>query len=286
MISACVPCLNHWNSLPLAIEGIRRQTVPPKEILVIDDGSLHPCPRKLSEQVPELRIIRLKENLGRGFCRALAVNETVGDFILTVDATNTLEPTFVEKALPHFTNPAVAAVSGALTSINQEKVTDRWRARHLFRESSLKNAWAEPCSMLITYGTILRREAIEKVGNFDASLRFKEDQDMGDRLAEAGYVVVGDPSLKVFPTVSNTISQLLERYARWYMEPNEKPSLRGYFHNILAAFRPMIEADLRERDWKSAIISMLSPHYQLYYSFKAYRTSNRKPPESFSKALK
>ena len=47
--------------------------------------------------------------------------------------------------------------------------------------------------MLITYGTLLRRNAIEEVGGFDRRLRFKEDQEMGERLAGAGYRVIGDP---------------------------------------------------------------------------------------------
>ena len=108
-----------------------------------------------------------------------------------------------------------------------------------------------------------------KVGGFDPKLRFKEDQDMGERLASGGYHIIGDPELKVYPSISNTISEVLERYARWYMDTEEKPTLKGYWHNLKASFRPMMEADLRECDWGSALISMLAPHFQLYHSIKA-----------------
>ena len=53
--------------------------------------------------------------------------------------------------------------------------------------------------------TLFMRQAIEKVGGFDPKLRFKEDQDMGDRLAEAGYQIIGDPELQVYPSISNTV---------------------------------------------------------------------------------
>ena len=69
--------------------------------------------------------------------------------------------------------------------------------------------------MLITYGTLFARQAIEKVGGFDPKLRFKEDQDMGDRLAE-GLSNNRRPELQVYPSISNTVSEVLERYARWY----------------------------------------------------------------------
>ena len=56
---------------------------------------------------------------------------TSGEFILTLDAT-TLESTFLEKALPHFEESSVAAVSGTLTSVDTQSLTSRWRSRHLF----------------------------------------------------------------------------------------------------------------------------------------------------------
>ena len=256
------------------VRSIQDQSLSVAEILIIDDGSTIPCPHKELLEDPGIRIIRLDQNHGRGYCRSLAFKETSGQLILNLDATNSLEDRFIEKALPHFADPRTAAVSGALISKKKDKAVDRWRARHLFREASLKDAWAEPCSMLITYGTIFVRRAIEEVGGFDPQLRFKEDQDMGECLASVGYQIVGDPKLEVYPSISNTVSEVLERYSRWYMDTDEKPSLKGYWHNLRASFRPMMEMDLREGDWGSALISMLAPHFQLYHSIKAYQSKD------------
>ena len=272
-VSACIPCFNHRETLPAAIRSLMNQTVAINEILVIDDGSDHPCQFDAMNPDSIIRIHRNKENRGRGYSRALATKMTRSDFILTLDATNRLEKSFVEKALLHFENQRVAAVSGTMTSEKLDSCTDRWRARHLFREDAL-DATAEPCSMLITYGTLLRRSSIEKAGGFNPKLRFKEDQDMGERLAQAGYVVIGDPTIKIYPSKTNSLTQLMERYARWYMDPDEKPSLKGYLHNIRASFRPMIQEDLRARDPVAALISLLAPHFQLFHSVQAYRKKN------------
>jgi len=272
-VSAVIPCFNHWASLVAAVRSIKSQSIPVKETLIIDDGSFDPCPHEELIEDTSIRIIRLDKNRGRGYCRNLAFRETSGQFVLNLDATNSLENRFIEKALPRFSDSHIAAVSGALISKKKENAVDRWRARHLFRESSLKDAWAEPCSMLITYGTLFARDAIEQVGGFDQKLRFKEDQDMGDRLAEAGFQIIGDPGLKVYPSISNTLGEVLERYARWYMDTDEKPSLKSYWHNLRASVRPMIESDLKEGDIGSAFISMLAPHFQLYHSIKAHNSS-------------
>lgn len=254
------------------MRSIKKQSIAVTEILIIDDGSIIPCPHEELIEDSGIRIIRLDQNRGRGYCRNLAFKEVSGEYVLNLDATNSLEYRFIEKALPHFSDSHIAAVSGALISKKKENAVDRWRARHLFREASLKDAWAEPCSMLITYGTIFIRRAIEEAGGFNPLLRFKEDQDMGERLASVGYQIVGDPKLEVYPTISNTVSEVLERYSRWYMDADEKPSLKGYWHNLKASFRPMMETDLRDGDWGSAFISMLAPHFQLYHSIKVSRS--------------
>jgi len=269
-ISAVIPCFNHWNSINKAIKSILLQSVEVFEILIIDDCSEVPCPHQKLKEHPKIKIIRLDHNLGRGFCRDLAFKKTSGEFVLNLDATNFIEKNFIEKALPHFENPIISAVSGALFSETKIKSVDRWRSRHLFREESLKNNLAEPCSMLITYGTIFRREAINEVGGFNSKLRFKEDQEMGERLAKKGYQIIGDPKLKVYASVSNSITEVLERYSRWYMDTDEKPSLKSYLHNLKASFRPMMEMDIKDGDWKSALISMLAPHFQFFYSIKTY----------------
>ena len=271
-ISAIIPCFNHWESLRTAVESLKKQSIPVTETLIIDDGSFEPCPLKELIEDSRIRIIRLNQNRGRGYCRNLAFKETSGEYVLNLDATNSLEERFIEKALPHFLDSQIAAVSGALISKKKDSAVDRWRARHLFHESSLKEAWAEPCSMLITYGTLFARKFIDKVGGFNPKLRFKEDQEMGERLASAGYLIIGDPKLEVYPTISNSVAEVLERYSRWYMDTDEKPSFKGYWHNFKASFRPMMALDLSEGDWGSAFISMLAPHFQLYHSIKANRS--------------
>lgn len=124
--------------------------------------------------------------------------------------------------------------------------------------------------MLITYGTLLRRSAIQKAGGFNKSLRFKEDQEMGERLEKFGFVVVGDPEIKIYSSITNSFLELMERYSRWYMDINEKPSLKGYLHNIKASFRPMMQEDLKDRDFYSIFITLLLPHFQFFYCIKNF----------------
>jgi GT2 family glycosyltransferase len=273
-ISAFIPCFNHWDTIDCAVKSIENQSIHVSEILIVDDGSYSSCSDRTLTGNTKVKIIRLNKNMGRGYCRNLAFQKTSSEYVVHLDATNVLDPCFIEKALPHFTNSRIAAVSGALVSKHKKKFVDRWRARHLFREANLKYASAEPCAMLITYGTIFRRSAIEKVGGFNQRLRFKEDQEMGERLYQAGYQIIGDPKIKIYPSKSNTVCEVLERYSRWYMDADENPSLKAYFHNLKASIRIMIRQDIKEGDWTSAILSLLAPHFQLYHSIKTSKTKH------------
>ena len=70
--------------------------------------------------------------------------------------------------------------------------------RHLFKEDHI---WGEKpllASSLSTYGTLMRKEAVLSVGNFDPNLVHSEDQELGSRLIKAGFSIVGDPSLVVY----------------------------------------------------------------------------------------
>ena len=251
------------------LKSILNQTIPVNEIVVIDDNSKIFNSQLILGLSSKISVIVNKVNKGRGYCRNIGVNATTGKFILMVDATNYIEPDFIKKSIVHFADPSIGAVSGALTSLQKKDVVSRWRSRHLFKEND-RIQDAVKCTMLITYGTLFSRIAINSAGGFDSSLRYKEDQDLGIRFEKLNFYVVGDPNISIYCSKLNSLTEVLERYARWYMDADEKPSLLGYFHNIKASFNPMMVKDLKAGDIYSIFISLLTPHFQLFHSFKSY----------------
>jgi cellulose synthase/poly-beta-1,6-N-acetylglucosamine synthase-like glycosyltransferase len=114
---------------------------------------------------------------------------------------------------------------------------------------------------LTTYGTILRRSAVLDVGNFNSALRHSEDKDLGKRLLNAGYKIIGDPNLIVYSIKKDSVLSVLERYWRWYGGEGESMCFYDYLMAIKASIRPMIQQDIMASDLKSALISFLCPHY-------------------------
>jgi glycosyltransferase involved in cell wall biosynthesis len=259
-VTVCIPCFNNAQTLSAVIDSIVSQKHKIEEIIVIDDGSTDSS--KIIAQSKSDKVHSNDINMGRGYTRKKAVESSSGDLILFCDATNVLPADFLDDAVRFFGDPSVAAVSGRIN--NHSSVTGvipRWRGRHLFKESESYEKESIPVPNLTTYGTLMRRGAIEKVGNFDASLEHSEDQELGTRLIKAGYSLLGIPSLVAYSIRHDTLNSVLERYWRWYGGVDGKIGLLDYFHAIKASFKPMIQQDIKSKDLSCALISFVCPHY-------------------------
>ncbi len=174
------------------------------------------------------------------------------------DATMLPVDDFLDRAQVWFMEAKVAAVFARVTQPPPHSVADRWRGRHLFKEE------APPLNrgaLLATTLCVLRREAVEQVGGFNAALRSGEDADLGRRLLAAGWEVIGDPGLVAMSLSRESAHALLARYARW----NSPNGVRGraWWRQLSYAVKSMAREDLRAGDPLAAVLSVAAPFYQL-----------------------
>lgn len=266
-ISGYVPFFNNAATVLQAVDSLRRQEPPLLEVFAVDDGSTDGGAEML--EAAGLKVCRQPDNLGRGAARHRAMREARGELVLCCDATNTLPPDFSANALHWFGDAKVAAVSGLITDPAPEGALGRWRARHLFKSDATHEVIHG--APLITFGTVVRASHVRAVGGFSEQLRHSEDDDLGRRLAAAGFDVVSDPALTVFSNVRNTLQQVLERYWRWYAGKDERFGFAAYLRSMMFSLRTMAWSDLRQGDPLAAGISLMIPHYQLWKSMARKR---------------
>jgi cellulose synthase/poly-beta-1,6-N-acetylglucosamine synthase-like glycosyltransferase len=257
-VSAYVPCFNDRTTLGRTLDSLAAQTVPVSEVVVIDDGSDDGSVDSVHGH--RVRVVRHRENLGRGAARARAMEEVASEYVVCCDANKALDPAFVARALKWFDDPTVAAVFGPIRQPLASSPAERWRGRHLFKEHVDHRVCRS--ASLSTAGALVRAGAVRCVGGYDARLTHSEDADLGSRLLAAGYDVVFDPALVITATAPNSWREVLERYWRWHAGPAEAVTLRGYAQGIAYAVKSMMAADLRERDALGALVSFMVPHYQ------------------------
>src|SRR5947209_3996364 len=83
--SVIIPCYNAASYLMEALESARTQTIPPLEIVVVDDGSTVPVELPAQWQGPPITLLRTP-NRGQAAARNLAATHCHGEFIAFLDA--------------------------------------------------------------------------------------------------------------------------------------------------------------------------------------------------------
>ena len=100
-VSVIIPCFNKGEYIKEAVESVINQTYQNIEIVCIDDCSTdnsYETLKELANKYENIVLLRNEENKGVVYCRNTAINTATGEYILPLDADDTIEPTYVEKA--------------------------------------------------------------------------------------------------------------------------------------------------------------------------------------------
>ena len=104
-VSVVIPCYNHGAFVAEAVDSALGQTLPPGEVIVVDDASPDPATAEALDALetrgdPRLRVLRLAENGGVARARNRGMQEASGTYLLPLDADDRLLPDFLARTLP------------------------------------------------------------------------------------------------------------------------------------------------------------------------------------------
>ncbi|MBP3821315.1 glycosyltransferase family 2 protein [bacterium] len=99
-VSIIIPCYNKGKYVKDAIESALHQTYQNIEIVCVNDASTDDSGEILKEfsKKYEIKLIENENNMGVVYSRNCAIEASSGDYILPLDADDTIEPSYVEKA--------------------------------------------------------------------------------------------------------------------------------------------------------------------------------------------
>jgi len=191
-VGIVIPVYNSADVLTDAIESVLGQNPPADRLIVVDDGSTDDTPSVLEKYRGHLEYVR-QPNRGPSAARNVGWARLTTDAVIFLDADDLLLPGGIATRmnLLRGADGAWGHTEGYLQGPGED--------RRLFSatyppEEGRPAGWifsALLCrNFITTSAAIVRRQALERVGGFDESIRGMEDWDLWLRLAvryPAGY---------------------------------------------------------------------------------------------------
>ena len=191
IITVVIPNFNDKDYIQEAINSVLNQTFQNFEVLIVDDGSNVETKRVLNKlQSDRIRLITQK-NKGLSAARNTGFKAAKGEYVLTIDADDTVEATFLEKAISILeNNPLYGAVScHCKVFIKKNKVISEHKPKggyvndFLFDNNSVSFA-------------LIRKKTWEEVGGYDEKmLKGFEDWEFWISITKIGWIVGMIPEL-------------------------------------------------------------------------------------------
>ncbi len=218
-VSVVIAFYNGSRWIERALESVQNQTMPPNEVIVVNDGSSEDELGFLVglQQRFNFQILN-QENSGQSAARNLGVSKATSDYICLLDQDDYYLPKhnqiLVENA--DFEDPKFGFSYGDLWRSNE--------AGQILSHSSINVKIKHPHTSLNTLvgknmfivpsATLISRTAFLAVGGFDPELRGFEDDDLFLRFFLAGYSNRFTPEAVTVWTINTSSTSFTESMAR------------------------------------------------------------------------
>jgi GT2 family glycosyltransferase len=207
-VSVIIPVYNGAATLAAGLRALQRQTCPPDEIIVVDDGSTDG-----SADIGRgfgVRVIS-QPNAGPAAARNRGATAARGALLLFTDADCVPVSDWAECMAAALTRPHVVGAKGVYRTQQRELVARFVQAEYEDRYDRMRTL--ETLDFVDTYSAGYRRDVFLTSGGFDTSFPTAsvEDQEFSFRLAEAGHRLVFVPDAQVFHVHDRTPGEYARR---------------------------------------------------------------------------
>jgi glycosyltransferase involved in cell wall biosynthesis len=197
IISVIVPTYNAERTILQTLSSVQQQSLTDIEIIVINDGSTDRTVELLNTiEDPRIKIFSY-ENGGLPVARNRGIARATGKYIAFIDADDLWTPDKLESQLAALKKHPEAGVAYSWTKFMDEKGETYHLSTPIYFEGDVFANLLVWNFIANGSNPLVRREAIEETGEFDATLRSAEDWDYWLRLARRWHFTVV-PQAQVF----------------------------------------------------------------------------------------
>ena len=280
-ISAILPVFNGRRFLLGTVRSILAQSLPPCELIVVDDGSTDGSLEELAglPAMPfPVRVLR-QANAGQSAARNAAAREATGEYLAFLDQDDAWHPRHLEELVEPLA--ADSGVGWVYSDFDEMDLDGNLVTRAFLRAQGLshpKRTIYECVAgdlMVLPSASVMRRAAFEQASGFDEALCGYEDDDLFVRFFRLGWdhVFVNRPLLRfrIHATSSSASARFLDSRLRYATKlasilPDDSRMFRYYVSDAIAPrfFLTSLDDYVRAcsaRDWEAARLALRSVNH-------------------------
>lgn len=186
-ISVVIPAYNASRFLAETLESALAQTLPPDEVLVIDDGSTDDTATIAARYASRVRVIS-RTNHGLPASRNFGVEASTGEWIAFLDSDDVWEPNMLERQMEELTKAnADVSYTGRVLLMQQGGTATLGEVMCASSAKDIRKVLFYQYGPFVPSSVVVRRSSFEAVNGFDPTMRRgNEDFDLWLRMLHAG----------------------------------------------------------------------------------------------------
>lgn len=265
-VSIIVPIYNCANSISACIESILAQTFKSLDIILIDDGSIDDSYElciKYKEKDERIRVFQ-HENKGVSFTRNVGINNALGDYIMFVDADDTVLPDMVERYLSVANQSSADIVLGGIVFSNNGCIEEKMPPKDANSSQSAINYIIQGYRGIFGYvpnkmykNELLKSYTIrfsEELSNQEDLLFFLEVADVAEKIVPiqyAGYIYdcsLGEKTVEGKVLIKNLIHIIdtAKKYSSIDLSPAKKRLGNMLIESLMTSKKKISITNLKE----------------------------------------
>jgi glycosyltransferase involved in cell wall biosynthesis len=191
MISVVIPTYNCAGYLPGCLESVFRQTLPPAEVIVVDDGSTENTHEVLKPWFDRIRYVR-QQRAGAAAARNAGIRLSSSQYIALLDADDEWDDRKLQlqsEMLQRHPNAGLVCSDFSIAFPNGSRVPSQFAQNGGYRTGDVFVPILTNC-FILTSTILLRRDVLRSAGEFDVTLNTCEDFNLWLRIAFHSDVLV------------------------------------------------------------------------------------------------
>jgi len=212
-ISVVVPVRNEEASIRILLAALLSQTLPPKEIVITDGGSVDSTTNIIEEFIKDgapVRLFREKNSLP-GRSRNVGAKNSRSQWIAFTDAGTRSEPDWLASLAEKIGDgSAVDVVYGSYEPVVDSFFKECAAIAYVPPAFETDGGFVRPRSIV---SALMRRKAWEDVGGFPENLRSAEDLLFMNKVEQAGFRTVRAPRAVAYWTIQSGVGSTFRRFS-------------------------------------------------------------------------